>query len=396
MKKLFINQYVAFLLVLMLASGCEWKDNPTSPEKIASERANNLNKTSCLECVEPPSDLVNWWPFDENDGSMAEDIIGGNHGSIFGATHVAGKVAKALNFDGNDDCVTAPDNASLDITSTITIDAWIKLTRIISEQTIVCKQPSGWADANHAGNFEFGIHYAKLSFKSQFAPYNRTTGHTANMPDLVIGEWYFVAVTADATSRMVKFYVNGNLVDSAILPYSIMQYTNDEPLRIGRRKDGLFFNGIIDEVEVFNRILSSEEIKALYNAGSAGKCKFIHVEIDIKPGSYPNSINCQNNNGVIPVAIITTEAFDATNVDHKTVRFGKTGIEAMEMHVDKKTCEPKRHEEDVDGDGDIDLVFHFRFGDTHIECGDEEAILTGVTFGGKNIIGIDSIRAFGD
>lgn len=394
MKKLTISQYVAFFLVLILISGCEWIENPTSPEKLTSEKANNLSKTICFDCIEPPSGLVSWWPFDEADGSMAEDLIGGNHGSIFGATHVTGKVARGLQFDGNDDCVIVSDNASLDITTRITLDAWIKVTRFPGEQTIVCKQPSGWADQNHAGNFEFGLVYAKLSFKSQYAPYNRTIGHTANMPDLVVGEWYFVAITADATSRMVKFYVNGNLVDAVILPYSIMQYSNNEPLRVGRRKDGLFFNGIIDEVEIFNRILTNEEIHAIFTAGSAGKCKFIPVEIDIKPGSDPNSINCENINGVIPVAILTTEDFDATTVDHKTVRFGKTGIEAMEIHIDKLTGEPRRHEEDVDGDGDIDLVFHFRFGDTGIACGDEEAILTGVTFAGKNISGIDFIRAF--
>ncbi len=396
MNTLCIKPYVALFLILLLILSCEWNENPTNPEKLSSQKAKILSKTSCMDCVAPASNLVSWWPFDETGGTNAEDLIGSNHGSIFGATSVPGKVSTALNFDGSNDYVAVSDNPSLDITNAITIDAWIKPARFTGEQTIVCKQPSGWADANHAGNYEFGLVNAKISFKSQFAPYNRTTGHAANMPDLLAGEWYFVAVTADAASRLVKFYVNGNLVDSAILPYSIMQYTNDEPLRIGRRKDGLFFNGIIDEVEVFNRILADEEIQAIFNAGSAGKCKFIPIEIDIKPGSYPNSINCQNLNGIIPVAILTTEAFDATTVDHKTVRFGKIGVEAMETHIDKKTGEPKRHEEDVDGDGDIDLVFHFRFGDTGIECGDEEAILTGRTFAGKEVAGSDEIRTVND
>lgn len=116
--------------------------------------------------------------------------------------------------------------------------------------------------------------------------------------------------------------------------------------------------------------------------------------IDIKPEGNPNSINCLNANGRIPVAILSTAEFDALSVDHTTVRFGRTGSEAAEFHT--KNGQPKRHEEDVDGDGDVDLIFHFRFGDTDIECGDEQAFLTGETFDGLEIIGIDEIRTVGE
>ncbi len=119
------------------------------------------------------------------------------------------------------------------------------------------------------------------------------------------------------------------------------------------------------------------------------------VEIDVKPGSDPNSINCTNNHGVIPVAILSSVDFDATTVDHTSVRFGKTGTEASETHTNNKTGEPKRHEEDVDGDNDMDLVFHFRFGDTGLECGDEEAVLIGETFDGLAIEGRDAIDTVG-
>ncbi len=112
------------------------------------------------------------------------------------------------------------------------------------------------------------------------------------------------------------------------------------------------------------------------------------VEIDIKPGSNCNPINCKKMKGVIPVAILTTDCFDAMDVDHTTVRFGPD--EAMETHYNKHGM--KRHESDVDCDGDIDLVFHFRGYETGIVCGDTVVTLKGMTFGGDAFEATDVIR----
>ncbi|MGD8855907.1 MAG: family 16 glycosylhydrolase, partial [Chloroflexota bacterium] len=103
------------------------------------------------------------------------------------------------------------------------------------------------------------------------------------------------------------------------------------------------------------------------------------VEIDIMPGGDGNL--CNKGNGVIPVAILTTDSFDATTVDHTTVRFG----DASEAHVYRKSSQVARHEEDVDRDGDIDLVFHFRFAETGFGCDASDAYLTGSTFDGQAI-----------
>lgn len=117
----------------------------------------------------------------------------------------------------------------------------------------------------------------------------------------------------------------------------------------------------------------------------------ITVIIDIKPGSFPNSINPKSK-GVIPVAILTTDAsdntnpFDASSVDVKTVRFGKTGTEAAPIQSAL---------EDVDGDGDLDRILHFKTQDTGIQCGDTSASLTGVTLDGQTIKSSDSINTVG-
>ena len=105
------------------------------------------------------------------------------------------------------------------------------------------------------------------------------------------------------------------------------------------------------------------------------------ILIDIKPGTFPNSINPKSK-GKIPVAILTTPSFDATSVDPATVLFGATGIEVAPVQFTT---------EDVDGDGDIDLVLHFATQDTDITCGNAYASLTAATFSGEKIKGSDSI-----
>jgi hypothetical protein len=122
-------------------------------------------------------------------------------------------------------------------------------------------------------------------------------------------------------------------------------------------------------------------VTILINDSAAGTA----VQIDIRPGDSENRINPRSN-GEIRVAILTSDSFDATEVDPTTVRFGRTGTEAAPVHFDLK---------DVDRDGNTDIVLRFRIQQTGIACGDTSAALTGRTFGGQLITGSDSIRTVG-
>ena len=111
----------------------------------------------------------------------------------------------------------------------------------------------------------------------------------------------------------------------------------------------------------------------------------ISISLDIKGGAFPNSIN-PNSKGKIPVAILTTPSFDASTVDPATIRFGATGIETVPVQFAM---------EDVDGDGDIDMVLHFVTQDTGIKCGSTSASLTGAIFNGMRFRGSDSLQTVG-
>ncbi len=207
--------------------------------------------------------LVGWWKFDEGAGITARDSSSyGNDGTLIGDPRwVTGQIGSgALSFDGSDGLVEASESPVLDIDSTLTITAWVNLTNLSTYYFVVCKSPSGTAASNYPGNYEFRIQSATglLEFGHQTAQgqeyvfYPSTTAITS-------GQWYHVAVTFLKGDR-VEFYVNGESAGGAdqTANFGIL---NDEPIRIGGRKDNYsFFNGLIDDVRIYSRVLTPEEL----------------------------------------------------------------------------------------------------------------------------------------
>jgi hypothetical protein len=109
----------------------------------------------------------------------------------------------------------------------------------------------------------------------------------------------------------------------------------------------------------------------------------ITVDVDIKPGSYPNSFNI-NKKGVMPIVILTSDTFDATTVDPVTVTV--LGVNPLRWW-----------EEDVDGDGDLDLGLHFEAQEIVATLGsvndgdDVDLTVEGLTFGGTSFSGVDNV-----
>jgi hypothetical protein len=104
----------------------------------------------------------------------------------------------------------------------------------------------------------------------------------------------------------------------------------------------------------------------------------VQVDIDIKPGSDPNSINL-GSRGRVPVAVLTTSTFDATTVDPDSVQFA--GAAPVRWAL-----------EDVDGDGDTDLVFHFKTQELNLDGSSTVATLAGQTSGGQPILGTAAVN----
>lgn len=111
----------------------------------------------------------------------------------------------------------------------------------------------------------------------------------------------------------------------------------------------------------------------------------LNIDIDIKPGSYPNSINVERSKGVIPVAIFGSDVLDVSYIDRSSLRFGPG--DATPKH------RSGGHLDDVNNDGYMDLVSHYPVQDTGLVPGDASACVRGMLMNGVDaFVGCDSVR----
>ena len=202
--------------------------------------------------------MISWWPGD-GDGN---DIQDGNDLSLGSTTFAPGKVNQAFSFNGSGFADAGRPTNLINIGGQVTLDGWIN--------------PSNTNDANYFGKSESsGNDYAVLCIfgtPCQVIAITKTGGteheiNTGYFPP--VNAWTHVALTYDGSTMTV--YANGVNVGST--PVSGTIDDSGESFTIGGRSGSLFFSGLIDEVEVFNRGLSQAEILSIYNAGCTGKCR---------------------------------------------------------------------------------------------------------------------------
>ncbi|MGZ5482374.1 MAG: beta strand repeat-containing protein [Pyrinomonadaceae bacterium] len=233
----------------------------------ATDAQFTLNVTAPV-CTTPPSGMLAWYPGDGN----ANDIQGPTfeNGTLQGgATFATGKVNQAFSFGGgsNDGVLTS---LTLNYSNGATLDAWIKTSD--SEAGAVVSDGGGSSGNNGMGLFVesgqvklYGSNGAGLNFV--------VTG--TNVAD---SNWHHIAGTWTGTTAPndVKLYVDGvevatgtavATVGDGMVPFSIGG--DPAPPSV----DFNNFNGLIDEVEIFNTAVSAPDIVAIYNASFAGKCR---------------------------------------------------------------------------------------------------------------------------
>jgi len=195
--------------------------------------------------------LVAAYGFEEGTGSGVADSSGNNNvGTIAGATRVPGRFGAGLAFSGSNASVSVPSSPTLNLTTGMTLEAWVNPSALTGWRTVVLKpSATDLAYALYASDGTRPVGVAMLGTKT----YDYGTA------SLTLNAWSHVAATYDGAA--LKLYVNGTLVKST--PGSGAIATAVTPLQIGGNTVwGEYFAGIIDDVRVYNHALSAAEIQA--------------------------------------------------------------------------------------------------------------------------------------
>ncbi len=260
-------------------------------EAVSRDAADDITGTGCAEAGTDPGSrkvtvsvlwpgrgqaipplstgLVGYWDFDVNaGGATAYDLSGnGNHGTLTNmdpATDwVEGKIGTALEFDGSNDYVALQNLASIGLTGSMTISAWVKPNSLTADDNAiiskrVASSDRGWTLKHTTGN----------RFQIEIANSSTVTGSRASANTFGLGQFYHVVGVYDAPAGTLDIYVNGvrnNGTQSNCNPCPSSQYNSTGAPSIGRQPaNNSYFDGLIDEVRIYNRALSADEIRALY------------------------------------------------------------------------------------------------------------------------------------
>lgn len=228
------------------------------------------------KCVPAPNGLISWWTGD----GYASDNAGTNTGQILNHVRfVDGMVGKAFAFDGTDDAVRVPNSPSFSITGDFTIDVWVFPTVDVLHASIINKwgdtptlyQRSFALGVGIGGTVEFPLSDTTHQLDPEFHRYNTVPGVIA------FYSWNHIAAVFDHAAGTRRIYVNGKKVgERTDPPFTLSPSSTDIAIGAWLPTPGTIANvfpGLIDELDIFNRALSAQEITALFTAGKAGKCK---------------------------------------------------------------------------------------------------------------------------
>jgi len=214
---------------------------------------------------------------DEKTGVTTYDTSGnGNDGTLTdGPTWTRGKYGSAVRFDGSDDYIDAGTDSSLDIAGELTLSAWINPSLITGDNRGIL----GKGKASGADNQNYRIYIDGSTTHLFFVAGASGSGESENSNvDIPINEWTFINVTVDETANEVRFYINGILRSTNSFTATMTATT--EPLIIGEETEDApahknWFNGLIDDVRIYNYVRTPAQIAWDYNRGGpVGHWKF--------------------------------------------------------------------------------------------------------------------------
>lgn len=275
--------------------------------------------------------LVSYYKLDEGAGNPIIDIRGTNNGTNHGTTNTSGKLNSALDFERSQaDFIYL--NSSVGVTDEKTLGAWINIeSNIVDSYFILGK------DSNSVRSWEFMINWATNGNRLCYVngPVGGKCDDTIN---LSINTWYLVTITFKDSTDDLRLFINGvnvkNQTDATATDGT------SSMIRIGAREYGgseAYFDGVIDEVFIFNRTLTYLEIADLYNSGAGPQ-----VVLNSPENYYNTSIPAVNFNisaldyniggGIANVSLYIDNTLETTNTSGKNNSYTFSKVLSSGLH----------------------------------------------------------------
>jgi hypothetical protein len=237
-------------------------------------------------CQSQQTGPVAYWAFDEGTGTTAHDSSGSNDGTLTnGPTWTTGKIgAHALSFNGFDNYVRLSADLNQWLGGTASLSVWIKTSQTGNS---VWHMAPGITGIQHSGDPN-DVFWGWIDDSGRINIQAGDTAGAGSSNPINDNQWHHIAMTRDQASGEVRMYVDGNLNDTETSGIGI----KTTPFYgIGRIDDTGstidYFNGEIDEVRIYNRVLSASEIQNIYLQGDGSSC---------------NSLADFNSDGVISIS----------------------------------------------------------------------------------------------
>ncbi|MGZ8222649.1 MAG: Ig-like domain-containing protein, partial [Methylobacter sp.] len=200
--------------------------------------------------------LTHQWKFDEISGTTALDSVGASNAVLNNAAWIAGNKDNAVSFNGTN---ASGDAGKIDFgTGNFTVAHWVNVNGFKNYAGIFNNRSST------SGNIGFLTRTDGTSALTALIDFGATSKNVA-FAGAVTGTWYHVAVSVDRAGFM-KLYVNAVLIGQAdISAFSATSITNTDNVRLGRSQSSDYFNGGIDDLRIYNRVLSAADISNIYH-----------------------------------------------------------------------------------------------------------------------------------
>ncbi|WP_204048213.1 LamG-like jellyroll fold domain-containing protein [Microbispora siamensis] len=248
--------------------------------------------------------LVAAYGMNEGTGTAVGDQSGtGNAGTTSGTTWAAGKFGQALSFNGSSSMVTVPDSPSLRLTNKMTIEAWVKPSIATSWRSVLMKETSSSTSYGIYSNTTVGRTFVGPTSYLQIGGSVTSVSGPSALPT---GTWSHIASTYDGS--VIKTYLNGSVVAQSNVSGTLA--TSTGPLHMGGNGIwGEYYGGLIDEVRIYNGVLTQGQIQSDMNTAVGNT-----TTVD-NPPSAPGTLNAVAGPDTVDLS------WGAATDDHGTVTY---------------------------------------------------------------------------